>query len=105
MKELWSIFTNNMNRCIYTGYEDPINTPYPQIERHHVFGGISSHRKASEKRGFIAPLRRDIHPNGVHAQKGWQKTDLDLKQRCQRYYEEHYGTREEFMDEFGGNFL
>ena len=23
MKKLWSIFTDNMNRCIYSGYEDP----------------------------------------------------------------------------------
>lgn len=104
MKKLWSIFTDNMNKCIYSGYEDPEGTPYPQIERHHVFGG-RAYRSKSEKHGFIAPLHKSFHPNGVDAPKNWELIDNDLKQRCQKYWEENIGTREEFMEEFGRNYL
>lgn len=34
-----------------------------------------------------------------------QGLDLRLKQECQRYYEEHYGTREKFIKEFGRSYL
>ena len=95
MKKLWSIFTDDMDHCMFTGS--------PDIERHHVYG--ASNRKRSEKYGFIAPLRRDLHPNGVQAGKDAKTLDLELKQRCQRYYEEHYGSREDFIREFGRNYL
>ena len=32
MKKLWSIFTDDMNKCIVT-------SAMTSIERHHVFGG------------------------------------------------------------------
>lgn len=73
------------------------------VERHHVFGG--SRKKACEKYGFIAPLRPDLHPNGANAGKDAKTIDTILKQRCQRYYEEHYGTREQFRKEFGKSYL
>ena len=81
-------------------------TGSPIIERHHVYsqmgGGV---REKCEKYGFIAPLRPDLHPNGVHAGQGAKMVDTQLKQRCQEYYEEHYGTREEFIREFGRSYL
>ena len=95
MKELWSIFTDDMDHCPYT------KSPY--VERHHVFGSFN--RKRCEKYGFVIPLRHDLHPNGVMANDNWQKLDLHLKQECQRYYEKHIGTREQFMQEFGRNWL
>lgn len=95
MKTLWSIFTEDMDHCMYTG-----SAP---VERHHVFGG--SNRNKSETRGFVAPLRPDYHPNGVFAGKYAKEVDLDLKTRCQKYYEEHYGTREDFIKEFGKSWL
>lgn len=104
MKKLWSIFTDNMDRCIFTGYEDPPETPYPQIERHHVFGGRAYRRKC-EKYGFIAPLHNSVHPNGVNAPKDWQNIDTHLKQYCQKYWEDHIGTRDEFREEFGRSYL
>lgn len=98
VKRLWSIFTDDMNRCIYTGSN--------VVERNHIFyqmgGGM---KERCEKYGFIAPLRPDLHPNGVFAGQSAKLVDTELKQRCQRYYEEHYGTREEFMNEFGRNYL
>lgn len=97
MKKLWSIFTDNMDACIFTGAT--------QVERHHVFGG--SNRKKCEKYGFVAPLRPDLHPNGAQFRRAEENLKIDgyLKQRCQRYYEEHYGTREEFRGEFGKSYL
>ena len=82
-KRLESIFTNDMNHCMFTGSCD-----------------VEEYR-------FIAPLRRDLHQNGrfsVH-QNPNGKLDIYLKQQCQRYYEEHYGTREEFRQEFRKNYL
>lgn len=97
-KILTSILTDDMDHCMYTGS--------PIVEHHHVYsqmgGGV---REKCEKYGFIAPLRPDLHPNGVHAGPRRKEIDTDLKQRCQRYYEENYGTREKFIEEFGRSYL
>ena len=96
MKRLRSIFTDDMDHCILTGSN--------VVERHHVFGGFN--RERSEKYGFIAPLRPDMHPNGVFANPD-RKYEVDsyLKRKCQTYYEENIGTREEFIAEFGRSWL
>lgn len=94
-KRLTSVFTDDMDHCIFTG-----TAP---VERHHIFGG--SNKPKSEKYGFVVPLRPDLHPNGVHAGKDAKKIDTQLKQMAQTYYEEHYGTREDFIREFGKNHL
>ena len=91
MKRLHSVLTDDMDHCMFTGCAP--------VERHHVFGG--SNKKLSEKYGFIAPLRPDLHPNGVFAGKHAKEVDTRLKTMCQEYYEEHIGTREQFIDEFG----
>lgn len=95
MKKLFSVLTDDMDVCMFTDCT--------RVERHHVFGG--SRKKACEKYGFIAPLRPDLHPNGVFAGQASKLVDIELKQRCQRYYEENYGTREEFRIEFGKSYL
>ena len=94
-KRLTSVLTDDMDHCMFTG-----SAP---VERHHVYGGCN--RKRSEKYGFVAPLRPDLHPNGVFAGGQAKEVDLKLKTMCQKYYEEHYGSREEFMAEFGQNYL
>ena len=53
MKILWSVFTDDMDHCYFTG-----SAP---VERHHIFGG-NPNRKYSEKYGFVIPLRPDLHP-------------------------------------------
>jgi hypothetical protein len=95
MKKLTSVFTDDMDRCFFTGCVP--------VERHHIFGGAN--RKRSEKCGFVVPLRPDLHPNGVHAGKDAKAIDTRLKQMAQEYYEEHYGTREDFRKEFGKSYL
>lgn len=94
-KRLRSVLTDDMDHCMFTG-------AIP-VERHHVFGGCN--RKRSEQYGFIAPLRPDLHPNGVFAGRYAKFIDRELKQRCQRYFEEHHGTREEFRSLFGKSYL
>lgn len=97
MKRLTSILTNDMDICMYTGKN--------RVERHHVFSHTPKERKLSEQYGFIAPLSPELHPNGVHRGKDAHKIDIDLRERCQRYYEEYYGSREDFRKEFGKSYL
>lgn len=98
-KKLYSIFTDDLDTCIITGYSGA------GVEKHHVFGG--ARKKLSEKYGFIAPLRADLHPNGVRCT--WNDEiaalDLKLKHDCQKYYEDNIGTRQQFRQEFGKSYL
>lgn len=95
MRKLWSVFTNDMDHCYFTG-------SYP-VERHHIFGG--SNKKNSEKYGFVIPLRPDMHPNGAQAGANAHEIDIKLKQMAQTYFEANYGTREEFRRIFGKSYL
>lgn len=98
MKRLWSILTTDMDTCIITGSHN--------VERHHIFSNMGGGtRKLSEKYGFIAPLSPQLHPNGVHATEEAKKLDGELKRFCQAYYEEHYGSRQDFIREFGKSYL
>lgn len=96
-KRLWSVFTDDMDHCYFTGY--------PGVERHHIFG--SSRKEASEKRGFIIPLRPDLHPNGASFKRTKENEKIDdmLKKMAQEYYEANCGSREEFRKEFGRSYL
>lgn len=97
MKRLWSVFTDDMEHCYFTG------SPY--CHRHHIFYG--PYRKKSETYGFIIPLAAGLHefkPGSVHENPN-AGLDLHLKQMAQTYYEEHIGTREEFRGEFGRSWL
>lgn len=97
-KRLWSVLTDDMEHCMFTG-----SAP---VERHHVFSQMGGGMKEKcERRGFIAPLRPDLHPNGVFAGQSAKVVDMRLKTMCQEYYEAHYGTREDFIEEFGKNYL
>lgn len=94
-KKLFSVFTDDMEHCFYTGYAP--------VERHHIFG--ANNKQRSEIYGFVVPLRPDLHPNGVHAGKDAKLIDTRLKIMAQEYYEAHYGTREQFITEFGRSYL
>lgn len=99
MKRLWSVFTDDMDHCYFTGS--------PQVERHHIFEGRMGNKPKSEARGFVIPLRYDMHPNGAHFKRTQENLKIDgfLKRKAQWYYEEHYGTREQFIQEFGKSYL
>ncbi len=107
-KKLKSIFTDNMNQCIFTMSYD--------IERHHIFSGTPNKHRLSEYYGFIAPLRKDLHPNGVFFQISREmeaiidSVDADsidefLKRECEKYYIANYGHYNQWMEEFGKNYL
>ena len=95
MKQLQSIFTKNMNKCLVT-------SAMIGVERHHIFGGPD--RAKSEKYNFIVPLHNTVHPNGANCQdKNWTELDHWLRRKCQEYYIEvaHFGTRADWYREFG----
>lgn len=94
-KKLFSVFTDDMEHCYFTGYAP--------VEHHHIFNKYN--KKRSEQYGFIMPLRPDLHPNGVHAGADAKLIDTRLKIMAQEYYEAHYGTREQFIKEFGRSYL
>lgn len=91
-KKLWSVFTDDMDHCMLTGICG--------VERHHIFSHTHKERVLCEKYGFIAPLNPVLHPNGVHAGKQASEIDRKLRTMCKEYYLEHYGTEEEFRQEF-----
>ena len=70
------------------------------VERHHIMHHTSREKRLSEHYGFIAPLRPDLHPNGTQRGKHAGEVDRDLKRRCRAYYIAHYGTEEDFQEEF-----
>lgn len=93
----WSVLTDDMHSC----YVTKLNV----VHIHHVFNG--SRKKASEKYGFMVPLHPILHtmgPDSVHMAPN-KGLDLQLKQKCQKYFEENYGSRQEFIDIFGRSYL
>ena len=96
-KKLWSVFTDDLEHCIETGTS--------QCHRHHIFG--ASNRKKSEFRGFVIPIAYYLHEfqaGSIHNNPN-EGLDLKWKQKAQRYYEENYGSREDFIKEFGKSYL
>lgn len=74
-------------------------------EEHHVFYGMAN-RKMSEKYGLKVHLRSRHHRDnldGVHGQN--KELDHWLKVMGQRVFETHHGTREQFVQIFGRNYL
>ena len=95
LKKLHSVFTDDLSHC----YLCRSNT----VAIHHIFG--ASNRKRSEKYGFILPLHPRWHNmsnDGVHFNR---ELDLKFKRMAQEYYENHYGTRADFIIEFGKSYL
>ncbi|KMZ52363.1 hypothetical protein HMPREF0980_03566 [Dorea sp. D27] len=70
------------------------------VERHHIFHHGKKEKALSERLGFIAPLKPQMHPNGAGRTKEADGIDGELKRRCKAYYIEHYGTEEQFLEEF-----
>lgn len=91
-----SALTDDFDHCFICGQSG-------WIEMHHIFGG--SNRKNSDADELIVPLCHYHHtetPNGVHHNKDNMNY---LHKVGQTYYEEHIGTREDFMKRYGKNYL
>lgn len=70
----------------------------PATDLHHIFQG--AYKKASERHNFMVHLCRDCH-NKVHMDKAPR---ILLRQMCQTEYEKVF-SREDFIEEFGRNYL
>ena len=70
-KRLWSVFTEDMDHCYFSG------SPY--VERHHIFEGRQGYKEKSENRGFVIPLRYDLHPNGASFKATPENQQIDDK--------------------------
>jgi len=73
------------------------------LEEHHIFGGIKN-RKKSENYGLKVKLCMMHHRTGKNAAHKSQKTAKILHAAGQKKFEETH-TREEFVKEFGKNYL
>ena len=87
--EYFSIF-GSMNICAITGSNE-------NVVPHHIFN--KSDKAFSEKYGFILPLRSDWHTGtnySIHSDKNlWNK----YKIKCQEYYLQNIGTKEDWLKE------
>lgn len=73
------------------------------LHRHHIFGG--SRRKISERFGcwvYLCANHHNMTNNGIHFDKAF---DTAMKQRCQRKWEQKWGSREDFIRMFGRSYL
>jgi len=70
------------------------------LEKHHLLHG-SGRRKLADEDGLILFLchhcHMELHDHGKH--------DLELQQYAQRYYEEHLGSRDDFMNRYGKSYI
>lgn len=74
------------------------------LEDHHIFYGVKN-RRVSEKYGLKVWLCHDHHTGtaqSVHMNKIMNKA---LKVLAQKEFERLYGTREDFIKEFGISYL
>lgn len=73
-----------------------------ELEEHHIFGGPD--RTNSERCGLKVYLCRSHHREGPEAAHQNRITNLWLKERAQRIFEEKH-SREEFVEIFKKNYL
>ena len=95
-EKLRSIFTDDLSTCYITGRTD-------HVEIHHVFESRQGFKKLSEWYNFVVPLAVEIHGHGAFSPARYNWADLDhyLKRKCQEYYLENYGTRDDWYREVG----
>lgn len=73
-----------------------------QLERHHLLGGMN--RKKSEQYGLVMMVCHDCHTAGERAIHRNPEMMLKYKKVGQRMFERDH-TREEFIQEFGQDYL
>lgn len=96
-----SIIQGNNQYCFLCGR----NGNGDPLEEHHIFGGNPG-RKLSEHDGlkvYLCGFR--CHRNGKEAAHQSRKTREYLQMTGQKAWEETYGTREEFINRYGKNYI
>lgn len=74
------------------------------VHEHHIFAGTSN-RKRSERYGlkvYLCGYHHNLSDEGVHFNR---ELDLKLKRLAQQKFEETYGDRTKFIQEFGKSYL
>lgn len=90
-RKRFSVFTDNMDKCFFCNN--------PRMDKHEIYRG--KNRPNSMKFGFVLPMCRfhhDMYQDDVLFNKYWHEI-------AQKYFEEHYGTRDEFVKIFRKNYL
>lgn len=73
------------------------------LHKHHIYEGVAN-RKKSDKYGcwcYLCGRHHNLSDEGVHFNKA---LDLNLKQECQRRFEEIY-DRSKFMETFSKTYI
>ena len=86
-RQRYSVFYPDLQECCMCGVRYPIS-------KHEIFPGRN--RQNSMQYGFVLPLCLRCHQelqNDKSFNDLWQK-------KAQHYFEEHYGTREDFISIF-----
>lgn len=91
-KNRYSVFFYSLSMCCACGGMN-------QLTKHELFSGRN--RQNSMKYGFVIPLCERCHRQ---LQEDKDFTDKWHK-KAQKYFESHYGTREEFLEIFRRNYL
>lgn len=73
-----------------------------ELDPHEVFSGPN--RQKSKKYGLVMHVCRWCHTQSPTCVQYCRETNLFYKQKYQRIFEETH-TREQFMQEFGKNYL
>ena len=81
-----------LDKCMYCGSEY-------QLTRHEIYEGRN--RKNSMEDGFVLPLCFNCHRQ-LQENKEFSE---HWKRKAQRYFEEHLGTREDFIKRYRRNYL
>jgi hypothetical protein len=90
--------------CIVPPGEFWTNERQPGLVRHEIFFG--PFRQKSIRLGLVAFLTPEMHNMGNYGVHNFYANDLVLKRAGQRAAMDHYGwDTEEFISEFGKNFL
>lgn len=87
----FSVFTEDLDHCIICGSK--------RDNLHEIFFG--KNRIKSMELGFVIPLCYEHHM-GMHKYHEWQE---NWHEKGQLYYEEHLGSRDDFIREFGKSYL
>lgn len=90
-KNRFSIFTDDLEHCIICGQK--------KDNLHEIFFGRN--RAKSMKLGFVIPLCFKCHYE-MHINSEWQEF---WHKKGQLYFEEHLGSRNDFIRLFGENYI
>ena len=91
-RDRYSVFFESLSMCCNCG-------SMRNITKHELLPGRN--RKNSMKYGFVIPLCVDCHrklQENIEFNDKWKK-------KAQKYFEDNYGTHEDFMNIFRRNYL